>query len=235
MAITVNTLLNYIRQKAQTDSSGITDAQGINFLNDAMLDFRTELIKRGIDAAQVQEAYVPTISAPAAGNGSTFAYPSDMYMLKTIEVNTLDTTTTNYIQAQQVDVANAPSQVSFSYLRDNQPASSPLFDDRGDTYEIFPAASHWVNTTNAIRIFYYLQPTLYTATSDTLIYPDSLHSYILADKVTGLYFESLSKFNEAQYWNGEYTKKLTKFTSSLAQGSKQPIEPQPLQLTGFEF
>lgn len=235
MSTTLNTVLNYVRQKAETDSAGISDANGINFWNEAMLDFRTELIKKGIDAAQVQESYVPSVSVPASGNGSTFAYPSDMYFLKTIEVNATDSSVLNYTQAQQVDVANTPSEVSFSYLRENQPATTPLFDDRGDTYEIFPSALHWTNLANAIRIFYYLQPTLYTSTGDTLNYPDSLDWYTIALKTVAVYFESLQKFNEAEYWNNKYSARLTKFTSTLAQGSKQPITPIPLQLTGFEY
>lgn len=235
MAITLNTAINYIRQKVQTDSTGLPDADAIAFWNEALLNYRSELIKRGVDAAQLQESYVPTVSSPASGNGSTFSYPSDMYFLKTIEVNMTDTNVNNYRTATQLDVANTPSQVSFSWLRNNQPASQPLFDDRGDTYEIFPSFANATNLTNAIRIIYYLQPTLYTATSDNLVYPDSLNWYILAEKTSALYYESLNKFDEAEYWNNKYAADLEKQTVTLAQGSKQPIQPTGLQITGWEF
>ncbi len=235
MSITLNTALNYVRQKAQTDSNGLSDANGITFWNEALLNYRSYLIKRGIDAAQLQESYVGSITPPSSGNGSTFSYPTDMYMLKTIEVNMTDTNVNNYITATQLDVSNTPGNVSFSWLRNNQPASQPLFDDRGDTYEIFPSFLNATNTTNAIRIIYYLQPTLYTSTGDTLVYPDSLNWYILAEKTVALYYESLNKFNEAEYWNNKYTTDRETQTTTLAQGSKQPIQPTPLQITGWEF
>lgn len=235
MSITLGTALDYVRQKVQTDSVGLTDAKGITFWNEALLNYRSYLIKRGVDAAQLQESYVATVTAPTAGNGSTFSYPSDMYMLKTIEVNMTDTNVNNYLTATQLDVANTPSNVSFSWLRENQSATQPLFDDRGDTYEIIPSFAHASNFTNAIRVIYYLQPTLYTSTSDNLVYPDSLNWYILAEKTAALYYESLNKFDEAEYWNNKYATDRETQTTTLAQGSKQPIQPTPLQISGWNF
>lgn len=237
MATTLNTVLGYIRQKVQTDSTGLSDSNGINFWNEAVLNYHSYLMERGVDASQLQESYVPSVSAPTSGNGSTFAYPSDMYILKTIEVNMTDGSPNNYIPATQVDVANLPSNTSFSWLRGNQPATSPLFDDRGDTYEIFPAFSQGTNTTNAIRLFYYLIPTTYTTTGDNLTYPDSLNWYIIAEKACGLYYESLNKFAEAEYWNNKYAIDIEKQTITLAAGSKQPIEPNEVNVgnNGWQY
>ncbi len=235
MATTVSTLLAYCETKTQAGAGNLNGSNGLSFLNEAMLDFRSEMIKRGIDASQLQESYVATVSPPSAGNGSTFAYPSDMWALKTIEINMTDTTPANYLLASQIDVANMPGNTSFSWLRANRGISSPLFDDRGDTYEIFPAFTGSMNLVNAIRIFYFLQPTIYASTSTNLAYPDSLDWYILAMKICSLYYESLNKFQEADYWRNLYVERMNKLNTTLARGSQQPIQPTPLQITGFEF
>ncbi len=235
MSTTVSTLLAYVEQKTQAGTGTLNGANGISFLNEALLDFRGELIKRGIDAAQTQESYVATVSTVTLPTGSTFAWPTDMFFLKTISVNFTDTTANNYIQAQQVDVSNVPGNGTFEWLRANQPTAQPLFDDRGDTFEIFPAFQTGMNLTNAIRIFYFLTPTPYASTSDTLSYPDSLDWYILAIKVASLYYESLNKFEEAAYWRKLYEARVAKVETTLAQGSQQPLEAQGLALTGFEY
>lgn len=232
---TVSTLLSYVEQKTQAGTGNLNGANGISFLNEALLDFRSELIKRGIDAAQTQESYVATVSVPTYPNTSTFAYPSDMYFLKTIEVNMAGGTQQDYKVAKQVDVSNLPAGTSMDWLRVNQPTSQPLFDDRGDTYEIFPTFTGAMNLTNAIKIIYYLTPTTYTATSDALVYPDSLNWYLLARKVAALYYESLNKFQEADIWEKKYRDGLDSIETTLAQGSQQPIQPEGLHLTGWEY
>lgn len=236
MATTAAQLLTYCEQKTQAGTGTLNNATfGLNALNEAMITSRMEMIKRGVDASQLQESYVASVSAPATGNGSTFAYPSDMWALKTIEVNMTDTNPGNYITATQLDVANIPGQSSFSWLRLNQPISSPLFDDRGDTYEIFPSFSASANKTNAIRLFYFLAPTPYSSTSSDIAYPDALNIYILATKICAIYFESLNKFQEADIWNARHEKELEKLNTTLARGSQQPAQPSPIPLTGFEY
>jgi hypothetical protein len=149
---TLNDVLTYARAQAQTDSNGLTDTMGIVFANEALVDFHRQLVNHGVDASQLQEAYC-TGTAPAAGNGQTLAYPADCLALKSIEVNFTDTSAQNYIKAQQKDVANlAGDQTSFSWLRQFQNTQFPLFDDRGDWYEIFPAIAC------TVRLFYYLKP-----------------------------------------------------------------------------
>lgn len=236
MAITVSNLLAYVELKTQAGTGTLnTTTTGLLFLNEALLDFRSELIKRGIDGAQLQESYVATVTVPAATNGSTFAWPDDMYFLKTISVNMNDTTANGYIQARAVDVANTPDQTSFEWLRNNQPAWSPLFDNRGDTFEIFPSFANASNLSNAIRILYYLTPTPYTSTSDNLTYPDTLDWYILAIKVAVVYYESLNKFDEAGIWNQRYIDRLNKLITTQAPGSKQPIQSQGLVMDGWNY
>lgn len=235
MSTTVSQLLAYCETKTQAGVGNLNGSNGLSFLNEALIDFRGEMIKRGVDASQTQESYIASVTPPSANNGSTFPYPSDMFALKTIEVNMTDSTTQNFLLATQLDVANIPGQSSFSQLRLNQPSSNPLFDDRGDTFEIFPAFAAGMNLTNAVRIFYFLTPTPYSATSDTLIYPDSLDWYILATRVCSLYYESLNKFQEADYWRGLYVKKMNDLNTTLARGSQQPIQPTGLTLSGWEY
>jgi hypothetical protein len=226
---TVLNVLTYARQLAQTDSNGISDTAGIAFTNDALQNMTRSLLERGIDASQTQETYCDLgVQSP-----NTYAWPSDMWALKTIEINFTDTSANNYIQAEQVDIANLQGRTSFSYLRTNQPTSYPLVDNRGDTYEIFPTPL----TTNSqgIRIFYFLTPTEYTATSDTISYPQNLDYRCLAARVSALYKTSLGDMNGATVFNTEYDKRLQDIIKILAPGTQQPIKPQKLRLTGWNY
>lgn len=235
MSTTVSQLLTYVENKTQAGTGTLNSATvGVPFLNEAMLDLRSELIDNDVDASQTQESYVAIVTIPMYPNTSTFAYPSDMYVLKTIEVNMSTTNQQDYVQATQIEVSNTPFNTSFDWLRVNQSRQTPLFDDRGDTYEIFPTFATGMNLTNAIKIIYFLQPTPY-GIGDTLVYPDTLDIYILADRVAALYYESLNKFNEADSWRGKSDKRMKKLIKSLAKGSQQPIEPTNSYPTGFEY
>ncbi len=233
---TLTQVLTFSRAQAQTDSNGLTDTNGLIFANSRLVDFHRQLVAKGVDASQLQECFVPTVTPPTAGNGSTFTYPTDCLALKTVEVNFQDTDPTNYIRAEQVDVANLPNQLPFSQLRINQSTRSPLFDDRGDWYEIFPAFTSTSNLSNAIRLFYYLKPTLFTSVSDTIAYPISqddgrgLGWGIAAD-----YYYSLNKFEEGQVFEQKYQDAINKNVVTMGRGSSQPIQATIIQATGWEF
>lgn len=222
---TLSDVLTFARAQAQTDTNGLTNANGIIFANSRLVDFHRQLVAKGVDASQLQEAYVPTVTPPASGNGSTFTYPTNCLALKTIEVNFTDTSAANYIRAEQVDVSNLPNQAPFSQLRINQSTMFPLFDDRGDWYEIFPAFTSSDNLTNAIRLFYYLKPTLYTSVSDNISYPISqddgrgLGWGIAAD-----YYYSLNKFEEGAVFDQKYQDAINKNVTTMGRGSSQPIQ-----------
>lgn len=231
---TLLTTLTFARAQALTDSNGLTDTNGIVYANEALFDFHRQLATHGVDASQLQETYCDAI-VPSAGNGTTLAYPTDMLALKTIEVNYTDTVGQNYIQATQLDVANMPGGVSFSWLRTNGSTLTPKFDDRGDWYEIFPAFTSANNTSQAIRLFYYLKPTEYTATSDTIAYPESLDYRILGWRIAASYYYSLGKMNEGEKFQNMYQEKVTQYIQTLGRGSQQPIQVAPLEITGWEF
>jgi len=160
-----------------------------------------------------------------------YVYPSDCLALKTIEVNFTDTSAQNYFRAEQVDASNLPGQVPFSFLRVNQSTQLPLFDDRGDWYEIFPAQAC------TVRLFYYLKPTEYTSTSDTVAYPESQDYRLLGFGICADYYNSLNKFEEAKVFEEKYQKRVEQYISTLAKGSQQAIQAVVLDVgnNGWAF
>src|SRR3990167_9004190 len=225
---TLATVGAFARAQSQTDSNGLTDTNLIIFANEAKVDFRRRLTTAGVDAAQLQEAY-----EDITGGIGTYLYPTDMAWLKAIELNYGDTTATNYITAEQVDVSNLPNKTSFSWLRLNALQNRPYFNDMGDWFEIFPTPI----STNAsgMRIWYFLQPTEYTATSDTISYPESLDYRILGWRVAGNYYYSLNKFDEGDKFNLKYEERVMQLISTLGQGTQMPLTATPIQVTGWEF
>lgn len=237
MSILVSDVLSYANQLIQGNGN-ISNTLGIAFLNDANRDFHLELINRGVEASQIQEAYRDASIAPS-GQGSTFLYPTDMLLLKTISVNYYSSPTGNNIQnyqiATQIDIGNTQQNQSFEFLRLNQPIEDPLFDDRGDWYELFPAFTTGMNTTQAIRLFYYLTPTVYTSVSDVIQYPESTDQYILANKIVSIYYDSLTKQAESDSFQKKYIDRLKRLVNTLVRGADKPELSNGLGITGWEF
>lgn len=230
---TVLDAITYARQLSSTDSNGIDDTLGLAFVNDAVQDFIRDLVNRGIDAAQTYEAYADLTT----NNPNTYLWPTDMFALKTIEVDFSGAGGQNFLQVQAYDVANI-QQVSFSYLRANQPSSAPLFDNRGDSFELVPIPPTAI--TGGLRIFYYLTPTPFTTTADTLAYPLTLDYRCLSAKAAYFYALSLEKGGMiskglASDFEAEYQRRLQKIITILAPSSKQPIQPTPLAISGWQF
>jgi hypothetical protein len=226
--MTLSTILAFARTQCQTDSNGLTDANGIIFANEALLDFHRNLIDKGVDASQIQEAY-----ADITANVGTYLYPSNMFFLKAIELNTTDQTAQNYLPVEQVDASNLPGNTSFSWLRSNQSSASPLFDDRGDWFELFPTPT--TGNSQGIRILYFLTPTEFAATSDTVSYPDSLDYRALGWRIAANYKRSLLDFNSAQAFDNEYTNHMTQISRTLARGTQQPTQASPIRDAGWNY
>lgn len=223
---TANSILTYARQLSQTDSNGLSDTLGLAFANDALENYIRSLVERNVNAAQLVESYT---NLPTSG---IFAWPSDMWSLKTIEANYQDSNQSNFLQADNVEIANAQG-ASFDWLRVNQPASHPLFSNRGDTGEVFPTPLSAV--TSGLKIVYFQTPTEYTATSDTLTYPVTLDYRCLGARVSALYKTSLGEFEAAQVFNTEYQKRLDDIIRILAPASQQPISAEPLHISGWQY
>ena len=226
----VSDALAFSRTQAQTNSDGLSNANGLIWANEALVDFRRRLIAAGVDASQLQEAY-----RDGTVDVGTYLYPTDMFWLKTIEINYANSTAADYKTANQVDVSNIPGGKSFGWLRTNASTQEPWFDDRGDWYEIFPTPTSSDNLTQLIRIFYYLEPTEYTAVSDTIAYPESLDYRILGWRIASNYLYSLGKIDEGAAFNLKYEERIKQLIATLARGSQQPITAIPIQLDGFEF
>ncbi len=226
---TVASAITYSRQKAQTDSNGISDTNGLAWANNGLLNITRDLIARGINAAQLQEAY--TTLSPSDNPPGKFAWPTDMWMLKTVEVDYSAAGGQQYIQATKLDMANLQGSTSWDFVRLNQTITDPQFTSWGDTGEVFPTPL----TSALLRIVYFLTPTEYTATSNTIVYPESLDYRILGDQILIGYYESLQDWNALQVWDARYKKKIDDGIVILAPQSQQPILPEPLHISGWQF
>ena len=225
---TLSSPITFARRQTQSDANGLTDVLGIEFANEALLDYRRRLQAAGVDAAQLQEAY-----RDITADVGTYLYPTDMAWLKAIELNYADSTAQNYKTAQQVDVANLPEGQSFGWLRENSQTDAPMWNDMGDWFEIFPTPV--VANAQGIRIFYFLEPTEYTATTDTVAYPESLDHRILGWRIASNYYYSLNKFDEGDRLNLKYEERVKQLIATLGRGSQQPIKAQGLIISGWQY
>ncbi len=228
----LSTVLAFARAQALTNSSGLTDDNGIIFGNEALADFHRRLVTKGVDASQIQEAYRDATAAVG-----TYLYPTDMLFLKAIELNYTSVNAADYQVAKQVDVSNLAGGSSFSWLRTGADRTRPQFDDHGDWYEIFPTPLAGDSLSQLIRIFYFLKPTAYATVNDTVAYPENMDAAILGWRIAASYLYSLgdAKVATGDKFNAKYEERVTQYIGTLARGSQQPITATPLQITGFEF
>lgn len=226
----LSTILNFARTQAQSDSNGITDASGIIWANEGLQDFHRRLVAAGVDASQIQESYTSGV----VGTG-TYLYPTDMMFLKAIELNYTDTSANNYKQATQIDISNIPGGSSFSWLRGNANKQTPLFDDHGDWFEVFPTFTSADNVSQAIRIFYFLKPTEYTSVSDTVAYPENLDTTLLGWRVAAMYYYSLGNIPDGDAFTLKYEERVKQYITTLAKGVQTPQQTVPLQIDGWRF
>ena len=224
--------LSFSRTQTQTNSDGLTDANGIRFANEALLDFRRRLVNAGVDAGQVRE-----FVQEGTVNTGIYSYPTNpsILFLKTIELNYANSTAADYVKANQLDVANIPGNRSAGWVRTNAATNAPWFDDRGNEYEIFPTPTSAHNITSLITLFYFRKPTEYTAVGDDIAYPESLDYRILGWRIASNYLYSLDKTTEGVAFNLKYEERVKQLIATLSRGSQQPIQAVGLQITGFEF
>ena len=220
--------ITYTQQLAQTDSNGIGSVLGLSLANDALQEWTRDMLAKNIDAAQTQEAYRDL----STNSPNTYLWPSDMFSLKTIEVNWQDQTEQNYLPAEVVDVANIQNR-SFSWLRANQDINSPLFDNRGDQFEIFPTPT--AGNAQGIRIFYFLTPTEFTDVGQAILYPQLLDYRTLSCKMASMYYKIQNDTNMAFVYEQEYANRIGKINNIVGPGTQQPIQPTPLKMTGWNF
>ncbi len=142
-----------------------------------------DLIKKGINAAQIQESY-----EDATDIVGKYLWPSDLWLPKELMVNYIDSTQGNYREVDIMDAGNLPDGVSIQQIRANQSKSDPVIMNYGDWFEIFPAPNNSVNKDNLtqfFRILYFLAPVKFVSaavdgTDVAVPYPLSLspwHGY----------------------------------------------------------
>lgn len=229
---TLQTPITFARQISGTNSSSLTDAKAIAFATDTLFESRKEFAKYGVDAGQIQEVYF----TPTAGTGQ-YNYPTNppFFLLKAIEVNFNNTAQSNYLPAEKLDVSNTPTGFSFDYMRVNQSAQKPLYDDHGNYFEVFPTPTASMNLTNAIKIIYFIQPTAYAATTDGIAYPESIDPNILGYGIADKYLQSIFKFEQAKVMHEQMRQKITDTVPTLGTGGQMPVTPKSIPWSGAEF
>ena len=228
----LSSVLTFSRTQAQTDTNGLTDANGVIFANEANADFHRRLIDKGIDASQTYEASITGV----AGTG-VYSYPTNpasVIALKAIELNYANTVQRDYKVASQVDISNLPSG-GFSMLRVDASAFAPYFDDRGDKFEIFPTPTSDHNLTALIRLVGYVQPSIFTAVTNAVNYPEGMDMAILGWRIAALYLYSIGDMEKGAIFENKYEERVKQYISTLGRGAQQPIEATTIRLNGFEY
>lgn len=228
MATSILTAVTYAQNLIQGDGESIDSVLGLALYNDARMEWTRDMLNKNMDAAGTKEWYRDITTA----SPNTYTWPDDMMALKTIEINFDDQTQQNYLQAQVVDVANLQGR-SFSWLRQNQDKQMPLFDNRGNSFEIFPNPT--TANSQGIRIFGFTKPEDATSVEEAIPYPQLLDARTLSCKMAAMYYRTQENPEMAQVYEAEYQQRIGKIIKIVEPGTQQPIQPTPLNITGWQF
>lgn len=239
MANQLSDVLGYARVLAKTDSNGLGDTAGISMANDAQRELQEDLIARRADLF-LQESYraITTNEINTGSSPGKFLLPSDLWLLKSIEVNLIDTTVqSNYVTPTPIDAANLPDGTSVDWLRANAAVTAPYIDMHGDWFEIFPTPIASQALASALKINYFLGPTDFAATSDFVTYPFTINWRILSYKIAAVYRRTIKDDTLADKYEQKANELLGKIIEFLSSGSGQqnPGDTQPLPLTGWQY
>ena len=230
------------RTLLKTDVNGLGNADAISLANEAQFAITADLIKRGINAAQLQEAY-----SPAQVNVGTYSWPQDLWMVKEVMVNNIDQNKANYVECDIVDVGNLPTGTNAQTMRTNQSMTNPVIENRGDWFEFFPTITATNVATAALPtffwLFYFLVPPLFVSaagdgTDVQVPYPMSLEPYLLAARmaeIQALRGNEEGALERAKGYAHVYQEKLNTSEKILKQATQKPMVFAPLGLTGREF
>jgi hypothetical protein len=238
---TLSDSIKVSRQLGGTSSTGLGNSLAIDLANQVQMKLRKMLIDKGIDACPVQES-----TKDLKDSQGTYLYPSDMfYVPKSIEINWYENPVTkgNFKPVNKVNDSNLPDGASVGYLRENQDANDPLIDYRGDYFELFPnpdasfwggASSSGTSLTGALRIFYYLQPTLYTQTTDTLTYPENLDHFSFGKLIKNLYDYTLQTIDDAKLETA-FNIEVGRLVHIIQGDGMSPTKARGISWSGWEF
>lgn len=238
---TTQNVIDYSRILANITSSEMSDSNGTAFLNDALYDLRRKLIDRRQDLF-IQEASI-NITTAELDTGATpgkFSFASDMWFLKNLQINLVDVTNQNlYVEAEQVDSSNLPNGVSWEWLKKNQPFDRPVFDFRGNVFEIAPTPTSVMNNGTvpmvaAIKYFYFLGPTDLSTMAGTLAFPETFDYRILSYKVAAIYFSTIGS-PLADGLDKGYNDRVKDLISMVGSGVQTPTKSRGIQADGWNF
>ncbi|MDE2233389.1 MAG: hypothetical protein KGJ90_04745 [Patescibacteria group bacterium] len=238
--MTLDEPMGNARTLLQTDSNGLINADAISLSNEAQYAVIADLIKRGINAAQIQESY-----ENATTDVGTYLWPSDLWLPKEVMVNYIDTNDYNYVECDIIDSGNLPTGENIQTIRYNQSKVNPVIENRGDWFEIFPAPSTTKSTDNLTQffwLFYFLAPVKFVSsvgdgTDVTVPYPLNLDAWLLAYRMAQI--QSMRGDDEAQARAAQYEKqylmRLDTIENIIKKPTQKSITPTGLPLTGYEF
>ena len=238
MATLLSEVVRISREKANTDSNGLTDTKALDFSNEVLVRSRKMLIERGIDAAPQKETLLSIVDG-----GTAISYPGDMfYIPKFMELNWWDTSKQNlWRPIDKVEESNLPQGVSLSWLRINQPSDNPLVDFKGEIFEIYPTpnANTWGGASgstyaNSLRIVYPVQPVLYGALTSALAYYESLDYFAYANLIKDTYLNVNGQLTDAEL-DKSYENYIGKIIKIVQGEGQMPTRAKGLGITGWQY
>lgn len=229
---TLATPIQFARSIVGSNSSSLDDTRAIIWATDGLLEYRRTLIQMGAAVGQTQESYMTPLAGVAQYNYNT---SPQQWMLKAIEVNYNSTNQQDYKPAGKADTSNTPQTLSFDWLRVNQSIQVPLYNDSGSFFEVFPTPQSNMNLTNAFKMIFYVQPTPYATTGDTLAFPEQTDPNVLGYWIAAAFLRSLSRFDAADRLEAKGMKKAREQAALWGMQGQQPTTPSSIPWSGGNF
>jgi hypothetical protein len=238
--MTLDENIGNARSLLQTDSLGLTGTDAITLANEAQFGVIADLIKKGINAAQLQESY-----EDASDLVGRYLWPSDLWLPKEVMVNYIDSTQGNYREVDIMDAGNLPDGTSIQQIRANQSKADPVIMNNGDWFEVFPAPNNSVNKDNLtqfFRIIYFLAPVKFVSaagdgTDVAVPYPLSLSPWLLAYRMA--WIQALRGNEEmktrADGYEKNYLTTLDTIEAIIRKPTQKPLVATGIVITGREF
>lgn len=241
MATTIQSVADYARLLANITSSDMSDSNATAFINDALYDLRRKLIGKRQDLF-IKEASIniTTAELDTGASPGKFSFASDMWELKNMQVNLTDVSNKElYVNAEQVDSSNLPNGISWEWMKKNQPFDQPVFDYRGNVFEIAPTPTAEMNNSTvpmvaAIKYFYFMSPTDLSTMTGTLAFPETFDFRILSYKVASIYFSTIGSTISADM-DKQYEKRIDDLIAMIGTGSQSPLRPKGISDSGWNY
>lgn len=204
-----------------TNVDSLTDAVGIEFANDFVAEAQREFVKKR-KALRIVNAVINVVS----GTG-LLTLPDDCLLIRTAAA---DLTGRGFFPTVNPYPANnIPTGWSLQSFRAEQPVNTPLMDVRGLTVELFPTPT--ASVTGGFVYQYHQMFPVFTAGTDTLLYPFSQDFYALAYGIASKYLEPLNNTLAATYLSKSY-KRISDVIDVVGTGTQMPTQARSVQQPG---